>query len=376
MPQRRSTHFVAAGVWIGGLAGLLVGIRGEPDEGKARAVRRFSMSAGVALAVVATSGTIRAVNEVGSWRALVTTAYGGVVVAKIALLGGLATLGAVNRYRNVPRAGRDLSGLRSVSKAELTVAGVVLAAAALLTGLSPPIKGPAAAHGGSGALVVSGSDFATTIRVRLEVRPGFPGPNRFSLRVTDFDSGRPIGAERVALRFSAHGGEDIGQSTLELTPGGAGRYAATGANLSVDAFWAVDVLVQQESGSVEIPLHVGTRCRVDAVSAPGQPTIYSADLPGGGQVQGYVDPGVTGLNEAHFTFFDRAGSELPIEGEPSVMAARAGEPPEELEVRRFSPGHFIAGAPLDAGTWRFQIVIPLDDGHTHRACFVERIRQE
>lgn len=368
-------HFVAVGVWIGGLAGLLVGIRGRADGRNAEAVRRFSLTAGVALAIVAVTGTIRAVNEVGSWRSLVTSAYGRVVVAKVGLLCALAAFGAVNRYRNVRRADRDLSGLRSVSRAELTVAGVVLAATALLTGLSPPIKAPVAATGGPGALVVTGSDFATTIRVRLEVQPGFPGPNRFVLRVTDFDSGVPVQAKRVALRFSVHGGGDIGQSILELRPGGAGRYVATGANLSLEAFWIVDVLVQQEGGSVEIPLHLGTRCRVRALSTSGQPTIYTTDLPGGGQVQGYLDPGVSGLNEVHFTFFDQTGSELPIEGEPTVMAARAGTAPEELEVRRFSPGHFIAAAPLDVGRWRFEIAAPVAGAETYRACFVERIRQ-
>ncbi|MGH2556620.1 MAG: copper resistance protein CopC [Actinomycetota bacterium] len=369
------THFIAVGVWIGGLAGLLVGIRGRADERKAEAVRRFSLAAGVALVIVAVTGTIRAVNEVGSWRSLVTTGYGWVVVTKIGLLGALAGLGAVNRYRNVRRADRDLSGLRTVSRAELTVAGVVLAATALLTGLSPPIKAPAAAVSGPGALVVTGSDFATTMRVRLEAQPGFPGPNRFALRVTDFDSGQPVQADRVALRFSVHGGGDIGRSILELRPGGAGLYVATGANLSLEAFWIIDVLVQQEGDSVEIPLHLGTRCRVRALSTSGQPTIYTTVLPGGGQVQGYVDPGVTGLNEVHFTFFDQAGSELPIEGEPMVMAARGGTVPEELEVRRFSPGHFIAGAPLDVGTWRFEIAAPVAADETYRACFVESVRQ-
>jgi copper transport protein len=54
-------HIAAGGVWIGGLLALIVAVRGQPSEVKGQAVRRFSTTAGVAIVVVALTGTFRAV---------------------------------------------------------------------------------------------------------------------------------------------------------------------------------------------------------------------------------------------------------------------------------------------------------------------------
>ncbi|MGH9282093.1 MAG: copper resistance protein CopC, partial [Acidimicrobiales bacterium] len=119
-------HFLAVGVWIGGLAALLIGVRGTSGSDRGRAVRRFSFVAGIALAVVAATGVIRAVQGIGSWSRLPSTSYGRLVLLKAGLLGLLAVLGAINRYRHVPRADTSLRGLGRVSTAELSVATVVL----------------------------------------------------------------------------------------------------------------------------------------------------------------------------------------------------------------------------------------------------------
>jgi copper transport protein len=369
-------HFVAVGVWIGGLAALLLGIRGQTDQTKAIAVRRFSATALIAVVAVAVTGGIRALQEVGSWRALFTTSYGRVVLGKVGLLLVLIGLGAMNRYRNVRQADRSLRGLRRVSRIEVSVAAVALLATAILTGSAPPRGATAqAAAGPAAGIAVAGSDFATSLRVRLEVTPGYAGVNTFVAEVTDFDSGQPVRATRVALRFSPLDESGVGQSTLELKPSSkAGHYRASGPNLSLDGRWLVDVLVQQAATSAEVQLQLATRCRVQAVAAPGQPTIYTADLAGGATVQGYLDPGVAGLNEIHFTFFDSAGAELPIDTLPTVTASRGAEAAIKTEVRRFSPGHFISDTQLSAGRWRFQVVAPTGSGTTYQACFEETVR--
>src|SRR5207253_9857510 len=108
-------HGVAAGVWIGGLAGLLVAIRGRTaDEESGWLVRHFSTVAGVGLVLVAATGVLRAISEVGTWDGLLTTDSGRLIVVKSALLVGLSGLGAVNRFRNVVRATRTLRPLRLV----------------------------------------------------------------------------------------------------------------------------------------------------------------------------------------------------------------------------------------------------------------------
>ena len=62
----QSAHVAAVGVWIGGLAALLYGIRGAPSEAKTAAVRRFSTVAGGGFVVVAATGLARALEELSS----------------------------------------------------------------------------------------------------------------------------------------------------------------------------------------------------------------------------------------------------------------------------------------------------------------------
>jgi copper transport protein len=361
-------HFAGAGVWLGGLAALIVGVRGGASEWKARAVRRFSAVAGIALGVVAVTGALRAFNEVGSWAALFSTSYGQVVLLKSALLLPLVGFGALNRYRNVPAAGRSLRGLRAVSGAELGVAVVILVAAAALASLVPPALIPPPTERAA-PLVATGSDFATSVQARLDVDPGVPGPNRFLLRLTDYDTAEALGAERVALRFSFPARADLGESTLELTPSGRGLYGASGPNLAFAGPWDVTVLVQRGVDSVEVPLQIATLCRTRQVEAPRQPTIDVLELPGGISVQGFVFPDRAGRTEVHFTFVDETGEELSLRGDPVMIAQPPGRDSFSLEPEQLTPGHFLAPTRLTPGRWRFDIVAQSEEGSRLPGCF-------
>lgn len=364
-------HLAAVGVWVGGLAALLLGVRGAASERKGMAVRRFSMLAGVALAVVAMTGVYRAVNEVDSWGSLFSTAYGRGVVVKTGLLAALVGLGAVNRYRNVPRAHRTLSGLRRVSVAELGLAAAALAAAALLAALPPPrsiVAVPASATR-PGSLRVTGSDAAAAIRVRLEVDPGLSGSNRFLARISDYDSRKPVEDAMVTLVFSYAEAADAPPSSLELQPRQPGTYETSGAALSLDGRWDVTARVQLDGELLEVPFEIATRCRAQ-VFLEGPPTIYELAAPKG-SIQGYVEPGMQGSNEIHFTYVDEAGIEIPIEGEATITASRPDEEPADVRSRRLSPGHLVSKAELGPGRWRFEIAA--GDGAL-RGCFEESVR--
>lgn len=368
-------HFAAIGVWVGGLAALLVAVRGTPNGDKAMMVRRFSTGAGVALAVVAATGVLRAVDEVGSWRALFASDFGRVVLVKVALLLVLASLGAVNRYRSVPAAAVTLRGLRRAGGAELGIAAVVLAVAGLLTGLAPPsLTGGTASH--MPVVTATATDYATTVRVHLEVAPGSPGPNRFVAQITDYDTQRPIAADRVTLRFTAPERPDIGASTLELRRAADGTYQGQGTNISLDGPWLVTAVIERQSTAVEVPLAVTTRTSPQAVrilQTPGQPVLYNIDLPGGRVLDAYLDPGKPGFNELHLTFIDAAGGELPVPRFPQILAGGSGTVPVSLSARRFGPGHFIADARLTKGDWRFDVVVTTASGETLRAHFTAHL---
>lgn len=360
-------HVVAASIWVGGLAALLVGLRGAPDEEKAVAVRRFSTVAAFALAIVAATGVVRALGQLHGWSDLWSTGYGIVVLAKIGLILILATLGAVNRYRNVPRTAADLKPLRRVSRVEVAIGAVTLAAASVLASLAPPAPATSAQAAPVG-VVASGADFATTVRVRLAVTPGTAGPNRFEVRLTDYDSRRPLTYATITLRFGYLDDPRVGGSALVLKRTGS-VYRGDGLNLSLAGRWRVGVLIERGTDSIEIPLQIATPCVTRAI--PGDPVIYVVTL-SSGTAQGYVDQGRAGFNEVHVTFFDAAGNELPVSALPT-MRGSSGDKLLPLVSRRLGAGHFVADAQLTAGVWRFDF--SAEAGATAlRGCYSDTVR--
>jgi putative copper export protein/nitrogen fixation protein FixH len=366
-------HFSSVGVWMGGLAALLVAVRGVPDERKTMAVRRFSTGAGIALGLVAVTGILRALDEVGAWSALFSTDFGRVVLLKVGLLIVLAALGAINRYRTVPAILKTLQGLRRVGGTELAVAAFVLAVTGLLTGLAPPSLTRGA--GTPAAAEATGSDYATSVRVHLEAMPGFPGANRFVAQVLDYDTRRPISADRVSLHFTSPDRPDIGASTLELQRARDGTYQGQGANMSLEGPWLVTAVIERQTASVEVPLAMTVRSRsqpVQTIKTPGQPPLYNIDLSDGRLLDAYLDPGKPGLNELHLTFI--AGqSELPIPTPAQVTVARPGEAPRVLPIRRFGPGHFIVDAQVGAGDWQIEVTATTVSGDKLRARFIAHL---
>ncbi len=368
-------HVSAVGAWIGGLFALLLAVGRTPDDDRTAAVRRFSTAAGILIVVVAVTGTARAVDEVGSWDRLPTTPFGRLVLLKAGLLILLAILGAFNRYRSVPAAARTLTGLRQIGAAELGVAAIALMIAAVLTQTVPATFG-GRVIGAETRLVAMGNDFGTSVRVRLEVDPGFPGPNRFTATLLDYDTGRAVVAPRVTLRFTSGDRPDVGPSTLALTRNPDGTYRGQGSNLSLEGKWNIAAVVERGVNSVEVPLVVAVRSqpqRVRTIVAPGQPTLYSVDLSSGRVLDAYLDPGRAGFNEVHATYIDAAGHELPIPRLATMTVSRPGKAPMMVPVRRFGPGHFIGDATLGGGEWQLEIVATTADGQVLRTHLTVRL---
>jgi nitrogen fixation protein FixH len=261
---------------------------------------------------------------------------------------------------------------------ELGVVALVLAATAVMSELAPSATVAAAApkRQQPESVVVTGNDFATTVKVRLTVTPGTVGPNRFDARVVDYDTGRPITAAAVDLGFSLPGRPDVGTQRLALSRASDGVWTGQGTVLSMDGRWSVTVTVQEANGGVEVPLTLQTRLppqRITVSHAAGQPTLYTIALTGGGSLQTYVDPARAGVtNQVHFTFFKASGDEQPI-----AEATASGTPPTgaltALHLLRLDAGHFVANQKLLAGPWRFQVQATTADGRAFTAYFDQEI---
>jgi len=355
-------HIVAGGVWIGGLLVLLLAVRGQPSQVAGLAVRRFSTTAGIAIVVVALTGTFRAVIEVGSLGELFGTAFGVLVLVKVALFVVLAGLGAVNRFGNVPRASTVLRGLRRVASTEIVTGTAVVLAAAALVNVAPPLASAApATTAQSTQLVASGSDFATTVKVRLAVSPGMAGFNEFRLRVADYNTGATVKATSVQLEFAQPLRPQLGQSTLTLQRQPDGTFAARGANLAIAGIWEVAVIIENAQRSAEVHLQLTTITPAPIVVAArfsGLPTLYSIQLQSGWLAQVYIDPDKAGADEFHVTFFTSSNetSEIQI-ATTTIGMTPPGGTPTILVSRRLDPiGHFVADATVSAGATRYDII--------------------
>ena len=360
-------HILAVGSWVGGLAALLMSVRGSVAEEKTIAVRRFSRWAGFALAAIAATGLLRAIQEVGTLDALVTSDFGRLVIAKSALFGALALLGATNHFISVPAAARSLALLRRIGRVELAVGAVVLLVTGLLVNLAPPSSQAAASTAiphPAPAVIVEGHDFGTSVKVRLEATPGAAGFNTFRATVTDYDTGAPVAADHVTLRFSIPARSDVGSSRLDLAPSGPGIFTATGGNLSLEGAWQIAALVARGTSSVEVPLQLITNvapAQIDVNAVPGLPTISTVHLSAGRSVQVYLDPGNPGANEVHVTFFDAAGNELPVQV-AALSLGPSGGAVAALTPRLLEPGHFVADTTLPAGTYSLSLSGPAPNG--------------
>lgn len=134
-------HLLAAGVWIGGIAGLLHGLHrpGAPD-----ALRRFARIGTIVVALLAATGIANLAFVVGIARLgdLPDTAYGRLLLVKLAGFAGMLALAAVHRWHFVPRLhgapdGHPPAALRATLTAELLFALTILAIVAALGTLAP-----------------------------------------------------------------------------------------------------------------------------------------------------------------------------------------------------------------------------------------------
>jgi hypothetical protein len=146
--------------------------------------------------------------------------------------------------------------LRGTVRGELGLACGVLLSAALLSTLPPggqPRPGPAAPPA---PLQATGADYTTSVRVTLSVTPGTAGPNRFTADLADYDSHRPVPADRVWLSCSTPDRPGLGVLELDLTQAGDGRWTATGSALPLAGSWEVSASVQSAAGTFTVPLRV------------------------------------------------------------------------------------------------------------------------
>ncbi|MBV9564012.1 MAG: copper homeostasis membrane protein CopD [Bradyrhizobium sp.] len=146
-------HSCAAAAWVGGLPPLALLLRAcSPNQPIAavplelEAVRRFSMLGIASVATLILSGIINTWILVGSWRGLITNAYGWLLMMKLAVFAVMLMFAAVNRTVLTPglalppgseAQGRTVHRLMRNTVVEFVLGLLVLAIVGMLGTLHP-----------------------------------------------------------------------------------------------------------------------------------------------------------------------------------------------------------------------------------------------
>jgi cytochrome c oxidase assembly factor CtaG len=132
-------HMVAAAVWVGGLAGIVICLRGDAEL-LARGVRRFSVVALGCFTVVAVTGAASAWIRLGEPSRLWTTPYGLLVIGKIAALVALGGFGLRHRRATVAALveGRSRRPFLRLAVGEIAVMAATIGLAVALSRTAPP----------------------------------------------------------------------------------------------------------------------------------------------------------------------------------------------------------------------------------------------
>lgn len=280
-----ATHVIAATTWIGGVVGCLVVVLHRRRHGgsPAAVVVRFSGIATGALVAVAAGGLALGWSEVRSMQALGTTAYGRLLMVKVAIVGVLAFLGAWNRYRIVPVLDADLARaasseapddvdgvspadpdvddtpatlsppvarqLRTTLTAEAVLMAIVLVLTAFLVDVTPARSAVAAPFAATAPM--------GTGTVEIDVDPTRAGPTTIHVYAYD-DAGQLRELPDVEMRFSLPAADVTGLVRIP-EPTGPGHWTYEGDDLSVGGLWTIEFIARptvfdEESALFEVQI--------------------------------------------------------------------------------------------------------------------------
>lgn len=282
-------HLALASLWIGGLFCVLVALLAIPQGTGLRStlVTPYTNYARLLVAGLFVTGFYAAWLHAGSWNALVSTLYGAVLLAKLALMIPLLAIGAYNwwltRTAHSEDEERFQDRLRPMLAAELFLLLGVFAATGILTTTMPSrqemalqIPTEAAQTGISPATTTRAQLIATEaqqddLHLHLAVSPGAVGDNQFAVTLHSVATHLPVvTATRIRLQFT-HVEMPAGENELLITEGVNGTYTGNGPNLSMPGEWHVRATVHRHEAldvATDFVLQIEAPATTTPVTAP------------------------------------------------------------------------------------------------------------
>lgn len=230
-------HASAIAAWVGALFPLALALRSEAGMD---ALRRFSSGIVLVVAVLLLSGVVLAWVQVETPAALLATAYGRVLLAKLALVAFVFLLAGFNRWRLTRRVDAgDLPAARAMTRIiaiELAALVVILGTAALWR-FTPPPRAILAAQAQPASVHIH----TLQAMADVTVTPGRAGPVAVEIVLMNGEFG-PLPAKELNLGFS---NAAAGIELIERR-----------AQLGQDGIWRIDALTLPVAGRWEVELEI------------------------------------------------------------------------------------------------------------------------
>jgi copper transport protein len=262
-------HVLAASVWVGGIACLLLALPAAtgqlegPDRSRLllATLTRFSPLALAAVIVIALSGVVQAYIDVRSFHGLLHSTYGALILVKTVLLLLLIGLGWVNREHMIPALGRIVGAsappgetgilARRTMRGELALMLAVFGVTAALITYAPPID---AASGPFSANTTLGP-----AELEITVEPAKVGLNTAHLYLIDAKTGAQFTAVKELTATARLPSKGIGPLQLHATVAGPGHYILSSAVLSPGGTWEIQIVArvsefESYSRTVKVPI--------------------------------------------------------------------------------------------------------------------------
>lgn len=248
-------HGVGIAFWAGALVPLGLALKRQA-AGAVEFLRRFSWAIVPVVALLASAGIVLAVIQVQTPSALVDTAYGRLLLVKLALLVFLFTLAGVNRWKLTASAEAGATEVqRRLTRSVGVEVLIVLAIFGVAAGwrFTPPPRALAIAA----AQPVSVHVHALQAMADLSITPGHAGPVAASMIIMSGDFG-PLDAKEVTLVLSK---PDSGIEPLKraATRPGDGSWRVDNLIIPVSGRWTVriDILISDfDMVKIEAPIDI------------------------------------------------------------------------------------------------------------------------
>ncbi|MFA9564273.1 MAG: copper resistance D family protein, partial [Acidimicrobiales bacterium] len=250
-----AVHLLAAGLWIGGLIVVFLSFRQRSPDVVARIVERFSWIAFFTFSAAAVVGVVLAWAEVRALRALTSTTYGWILIAKVVVVAAVGAIALYNRHRLVPRIADSQSRRILARTISVEIIGflVIIALTTMLVNITP-----ARSEAGVDELFADRLELTDDVDVEMVVDPNQAGAlNEIHLYFTD-PTGRPVELTEVevAMALPARNIEPIRRAPFRAGPG---HMLMSGRELTIPGDWEITITTQldqftQAGATFDVPV--------------------------------------------------------------------------------------------------------------------------